>query len=357
MTTHTPLSSIPGAAPAWRRTIRGMHGLVLAIVWLLVGWVGTALATNPTESHDTTAVLERAAGFDRLHSLLVLHQGEPIVEHVQGGPGLDRPANIKSLSKTILATLGGIAIDRGVVESTEQPIVELIDRPVPDEADERIRQITFGHALSMQAGLESTSGGNYGRWVQSRDWVAHVLGRSFVDQPGGAMIYSTGTTHLVSAALTGATGQSTLSLAREWLGEPLEIAIPEWMTDPQGIYFGGNEMRLSPRALARFGEMVRQGGRFNGQQVVSREWLEAAWTPRGRSNWTGHDYGYGWFIIELAGLRTYYGRGFGGQVLYIVPERALTIVVTSDPAPPSAGGRYFRQLGSMVEELIIPMLE
>src|SRR5690606_8925781 len=120
-----------------------------------------------------------------------------------------------------------------------------------------------------------------GRWVQSRDWVAHVLSRPLVDEPGGRMLYSTGNTHVLSAVLSRATGRSTLDLARDWLGEPLGIDIPPWERDPQGIYLGGNNMALSPRALLRLGELYRNGGTHGGVRIFAEEWVKASWTPRG----------------------------------------------------------------------------
>jgi len=293
-----------------------------------------------------------ARSLEALHTLLVLHRGEAVLELDVRGPGPSQPANLKSLSKTVLSVLAGIAIDRGVIDSPDRRLVELLGRRVPDGATEGVEDITLGHALSLRAGLRSTSGRYYGRWVQSPNWVAHVLTRPMADAPGGEMIYSTGSTHLVAAALVEATGHSLLRLAREWLGGPLNIRIGDWMRDPQGIHFGGNEMHLSPRAVARIGELYRRGGEIEGQRVVSREWIEQSWTPRGRSPWSGHLYGYGWFITELAGARVYYGRGYGGQMLYVVPSTALTVVITSRSVPPSAGGRYVRRLHSLVETLI-----
>ncbi|MGY6554172.1 MAG: serine hydrolase domain-containing protein [Wenzhouxiangella sp.] len=309
-----------------------------------------AAAASAAASDRIVAAAER---IDRLHSLLVLHDGQSVVEHVRAGPGLDQPANIKSVSKTVLSALAGIAIEQGLIDGPDQPLYQLLgDRFPSANGNPALREITLGHALAMQTGLDSTSGRNYGRWVASPDWVAHVLSRPMVDRPGGRMIYSTGDTHLVSAALTAASGRSTHALAQEWLGRPLNVRIPPWLTDPQGIYFGGNEMHLSPRALARFGELYRLGGRMNGRQVISADWIERSWTANGRSPWTGDDYGFGWFITEIGGQVAYYGRGFGGQALFVVPAAQLTVVVTSDPNPPSPGGGQFRQIIGLVEGIL-----
>jgi CubicO group peptidase (beta-lactamase class C family) len=296
-------------------------------------------------------IIDRTDSLSRLHSLLVLHEGEPVVEYVREGPGLSAPANLKSLSKTVLSALAGIAIERSLIEGPDQPLVDLLGPRVPDGIAPEVRKITLGHALSLQAGLRGTSGRHYGAWVQSDDWVAHALTRPMVAEPGGRMIYSTGSTHLAGAALVEASGRSLLALAREWLGEPLSIQIPDWMQDPQGIHFGGNEMRLSPRALARFGEAYRLGGVIDGERVIPESWIEASWTPRGRSPWSGDRYGYGWFISELAGTRSYHGRGYGGQALFVIPDAALTIVVISDPSPPSNGG-YFSRIKRLAASIV-----
>lgn len=315
--------------------------------------------TSPAApSADALQTLSDNVGdYSRLHSIVVAHQGEVIHEHHQGGPGVDAPANIKSLSKTVLAALVGAAIEEGTVESTDQPLVSLLGNRVPDGADPEVADITVSHLLSLQAGLERTSGQHYGAWVASPNWVEYALTRPFVDRPGGRMLYSTGSSHLLSAALTYSSGESTYALAQRLLAEPLAIAIPPWLQDPQGIYFGGNDMRLSPRALVEVGELYRNDGvvadgNGNEQRVLPENWVERSWTPRGTSSWTGDGYGYGWFITQLGGEDVYYGRGFGGQALFVVPERALTIVMTADPAPPSPGGQFQERLNTLVAELL-----
>ncbi len=326
-----------------------IHPAILLLCGLFSASLPVSLPALDAES--ATHIIEQAEGLPRLHALLVLQDGEAIIEHVQAGPGLSAPANIKSVSKTVLSALGGIAIEHGVVDDIDHPLVELLGERVPAQASSRIGEITFGHALSMQTGLESTSGSNYGRWVASDDWVAHALTRPMVAEPGGRMIYSTGSTHLAAAALVEASGQSVHALARQWLGEPLNIRIPDWLTDPQGIHFGGNEMVMSPRALARFGELYRRRGVINGERILPEWWIEQSWTANGRSPWTGDDYGYGWFITEIAGKQAYYGRGYGGQALFVIPNAALTVVITSDPTPPSRGS-HFSGLRRLVAEII-----
>ena len=323
---------------------------VLTLFGLLI--TGPALAQ---QSFDSASILNQAKATDRLHAVLVLEDGESVLEHVQGGDGLDQPANLKSVSKTILALLIGLAIDRGLIDQVHQPLVEILGTRFPRNATPGSDDITVAHALSLRAGLQSTSGRNYGRWVQSINWVNHVLTRPMVDRPGGRMIYSTGPSHLLSAALMEASGHSSRATAGRWLGE-LGVSLGYWPNDPQGVGFGGNDMHISPRDLARIGELYRQGGMLDGERKLSQKWVEASWTAYGTSPWSGDDYGFGWFITRIADQQVYYGRGYGGQALFVVPNSGLTVVMTSDPNPPSPGGRHFARLRALLA-LIIQNLE
>ncbi|HEY9346475.1 MAG TPA: serine hydrolase [Inquilinus sp.] len=317
------------------------------------------IATAPERQLDPAlleAVLQRAAALPRLRALIIARDGVTVAERAFRGPGLDRPVNIKSASKSILSALVGIALEHRVFTGLDQPVAPILAAELPPNPDPLLGQVTIDHLLSMRAGLDRTSGPSYGRWTSSPDWVRYILSRPFIDRPGGRMLYSTGDSHLLSAALTRATGRSTLALMRDWLGRPLGITIPDWPRDPQGIYVGGNDMVLSPRALLRFGELYRQGGVIDGKRVLPQGWVEASWTPRTRSPFTGHAYGYGWFITAAQGHPVYYAWGFGGQMVYIVPDLGLTVVMTSDPTARSRDG-YLEQLHGLLADGIVPAAE
>ena len=301
----------------------------LALALLLVGTAGTASAA---ERPDLGVLMGEAAKIERLRALIIVRDGKVVAERAFRGPGLETPVNIKSISKSIISALAGIAVERGVFKGAGQTVAPLLTSLLPGEPDPRLRRLTLDHLLSMRSGLERTSGRNYGRWVASPHWARFALARPFVDEPGGTMLYSTGNFHIVSTLLTRLTKRSTLALARDWLGKPLGIRIPAWQKSPEGTYFGGNNMKLSPRALVAFGEMYRQKGVYNGKRVLSERWIEQSWTPRAQSPWSGDFYGLGWFMTEFDGATAYYARGFGGQFLYVIPARRLTIVMTSNPA-------------------------
>jgi len=311
-----------------------------------------ALALPARANGALDAAIDRARRLDQLHALIVEKDGERLVAERVRGPALDRPVNVKSVSKTLVAALLGAAIDKSVVPSIEATIGEVAPRLLPADADPRAAGITLGQLASLQAGLERTSGPNYGEWVSSGNWVANALSRPFVAEPGSRMLYSTGSTHILGAVLTETSGESLLALARDWLGGPLGIEIPAWTRDPQGYYLGGNEMALSPEAMVRFGETVRQGGTWDGTRVLSEAWVETSLTPRTRSLWSGLSYGLGWFLGRTSGADVALARGYGGQVIAVVPDRALTVAITSDPTRPARSGGYFGDLLGLIEDIV-----
>ncbi|RIX98754.1 class C beta-lactamase-related serine hydrolase [Aureimonas flava] len=351
-------------------THRLIVSVALAALLLPVGrpLAQEAAAPVPPEARapaDATAVapanfdaaVARAAALQPLETLLVAQDGETVVDRGFRGKRTDRATNIKSASKSVISALVGIAIDKGLIQGPDQPIADFLAADFPADPDPRLQHVTVGNLLSMQAGLERTSGGNYGAWISSRNWVRDALRRPFVADPGGPMLYSTGSTHLLSAILTKASGRSTLALARDWLG-PAGVRVTDWERDPQGIYLGGNQMAMTPRSLLALGELYRRGGTAaDGTRVLSREWIEGSWTPRTTSRFHDGRYGYGWFLDTFAGHEGRYGWGYGGQMIYVIPDLALSIAITSAQDQPSARTGYVQALHRLVSETIVPAAE
>ena len=329
-------------------------------------WLGVCLLimSAPTRAQPAPgldqarlqAAFERAAELPRLQALIVAQDGVIAAERRFRGPRLDQPVNVKSISKSIISALVGIAIQRGQLSGVEQPIANFFPAYVNARSDPRLRQINIGHLLTMQSGLVRTSGPGYAPWVRSRDWLRYILSAPLLADPGGAMIYSTGNSHLLSAILTRATRQTTHAFARDQLAKPLGIELPRWTRDPQGIFMGGNQMLLSAHALLRIGELYRNRGRHGERQVVPAEWIDASLTPRTRSIFSGQAYGYGWFIGRIGAHPLFYAWGHGGQFIFVLPDLRLTVVTTSVPDGP----RDLDHLGAIYDLLlheIVPSAE
>ncbi|WP_244271077.1 serine hydrolase [Thalassospira sp. GB04J01] len=313
---------------------------------MAVPLVARAFAQAPSD------IRSRIAAMSQLHAILVQRGDEIIVAEAPRGRGLDRVANIKSCSKSIVGLLTGNAIAQGSIPSVDATIGEIAPSIIPSNATPGVEDLTIEELLTLRAGLEGTSGRNYGAWVNSEDWVAFALRRPMVASPGGRMIYSTGTTHILGAVLTVATGKSLLAQARAVLGQPLGIEIPAWTQDPQGYYFGGNEMALTPRAMLRIAALMRDQGRFDGDQIIPTDWIDQSTQARTRSPYSGFDYGYGWFLTRSGFI---IARGYGGQIIAAHPEQDLAVAITSDPTSPARSGGYFGQLMDLLEGPVLSL--
>ena len=298
--------------------------------------------------------LQEASGMPRIRSLLISHDGKLVLEEYFNGMSPRHTANVKSVSKSILSALVGIAIEEGHIAGVDQPISDYYADRLGDPDDAGKRDITIGNLLSMQAGLETTSFYNYGAWVLSDDWVGFALDRPMLSPPGTRMHYSTGNTHLLSDIITRATGRSTLEFARDALARPMGMTLVAWPQDPSGIYFGGNNMELTPMQMLRFGELYLNDGRINGEQVVPAEWVNLSLQPRVRSSRNRErQYGYGWWLRDMAGIPTAYAWGYGGQFILVAKELNLVVVTTSSSQPGDSRRRHIRALYDLLEEKVV----
>ena len=311
-----------------------------------------------TQPFDAAAAA--AAELPRLHSLLVSHRGTLVLERYFNGARASRPANVKSVSKSVISALVGIAIEQGRIPGVDEPIATYLGDHLRADADRPKRAITIEDLLSMRSGLASTSGRNYGAWVTSRHWVRHALARPLEAAPGTTMAYSTGNTHLLSAILTTATGRSTWRYAQDVLAAPLGFSLARWPQDPQGVYFGGNEMLFTPRQMVAFGELYLNRGSVRGRQVVPARWVDESFIPRGRSDYSGELYGYGWWIRDLTrttpagaeSVTAFYAWGYGGQYVFVVPRLQLVIVTTSSTAAGEERRSHRRTIFDVVEAVL-----
>jgi CubicO group peptidase (beta-lactamase class C family) len=307
-------------------------------------------ATPPATVVDIRAA---ASALPQLHTLLVSWRGQLVAEYYATPARRTQAANVKSASKSIVAALVGIALDRGLIKSLREPIVTYFPE-LRTDADRRKRAITVEDLLTMRAGLESTSGQNYGAWVRNRNWVRFALSQPMVAEPGTGMQYSTGTSHLLSAILTKATGTSTWQFAQGALAKPLGFSLARWPQDPQGIYFGGNEMLLTPKQMVAIGELYLRRGNINGRQVVPASWVDTSCVPRATSAWdSDRRYGYGWWIQDFTGGTACFAWGYGGQYIFVFRDLQLVVTATSSTAVSEERRGHRRLLFDLIEQHIL----
>ena len=249
--------------------------------------------------------------------------------------------NVKSVSKSVVSLTVGIALDRGLIRSVDEPIFsffpELADLRTPEKD-----RLLLRHALTMTMGLkwvEATpdtgdEDNDESRMHRAADPCRYVLDLPTTAPAGQEFFYNTGALTLVSAIVRKATGRPLDELARAALFEPLGIAGVQW-SRVKGDTDAGGGLRLRPRDMAKIGQLVLSGGRWNGRQIVSREWIETSTAPKIKAIADGFNgrYGYLWWLarsrVDGREVEWFAAQGRGGQYIRVVPDLDLVVVVTA----------------------------
>jgi CubicO group peptidase (beta-lactamase class C family) len=282
-----------------------------------------------------------------VHAVLVIRGGKLVYETYragedqEGGKKLgvtsytpEMQHDVWSISKSVVSLLFGIALDRKLIASIDEPVFTYF----PEYADLRTPEkdrILLRHLLTMRSGLAWNESVPYSDPTNSQimmngseDPYRFVLEQRLWSEPDEEWNYSGGDTQLLAGVLQKATGEPLDVFAREALFEPLGITEFEWkymMSSSEVAAASG--LRLRPRDLAKIGELVLRKGIWNGRRIVSEAWIEESTRAR-PDGWPL--YGYLWWVGErTAGDRANWigGRGWGGQRIYIVPAYDLVVVI------------------------------
>ncbi|MBO6537702.1 MAG: serine hydrolase [Balneolaceae bacterium] len=335
-----------------------MHSKLTLLLFLALACTHTLFAqTHAVKNEALDKISEEASAIASLRSLIIQQHGVLLHEEYNTGRTATKDFNIKSASKSIIGLLTGIAVEEGFIPTIDEPISRYFDDYFEENPNPKKENITIRNLLSMQAGLRSTSSGNYGAWVISNNWVEFALDQDFVSEIDGRMVYSTGTSHLLSVIITKATGMSTKAFAEKYLFEPLNIRVGGWDRDPQGFYMGGNNMALSPKDLLKIGQMLLDDGRWEGKQIIAPDWIKDSFKTYTYSNYNPYGYGYQWWNKETAGYTTFFAWGHGGQYIMMIPELDAVVIMTSSVTNASRRRTYKRPVFILLEEHIIPFLE
>lgn len=326
--------------------------IVFFTICLLTAASGYA---QPGNGENLSEAAEGVFEIGSIESIIIEREGEIIHQDFRGRMNPNRATNIKSASKSILSLLIGIAIEEGYIESVNEPIGQYFREYFEENPDSVKEAITIRDLLTMRAGLESTSIRNYGRWVVSSNWVEYALSRDMVAEAGGRMVYSTGTSHLLSVILTRASGMSTRAFANHYLFEPMGMELGGWDRDPQGYYMGGNNMAMRPADMLKIGRMMMNLGEYNGRQIVPADWILESVEVYTRSNFNPYDFGYMWWRRPVNGYEIVFAWGHGGQYIMMLPEIDTVIVMTSNLMT-SRGRGYQRELFRYLETELLPAL-
>ncbi len=289
-----------------------------------------------------------------LHSLLVIRHGTIVSESYFPPFSNTRKHEIFSVTKSVVSTLVGIAIDQGYIGSLDHQVLDLFPDKTFENVDDRKKAMTLRDLMTMQSGLDWNER-RESEFTASKDWVTYVLNTPMRAEPGTESYYCTGCAHVVSAIIQQATHMNTLDFAKKFLFEPLGIKDILWKRGSENVATGGTGLRLRPRDMAKFGYLFLHNGEWNGQQIVAADWVQQATITQAKwgvdmATDVNLDYGFMWWTFPR--LKAYLALGFDGQTVFIIPELDLEIVMTA-----SMSTRVYEDTFGLIEKYIIPAVK
>jgi len=304
--------------------------------WPTQGWRSS---TPEEQGMDSTQLVRMFEYIEdngiKLHSLLIVRNGYLVTEAYWYPYGPKDVHTFESITKSIIGTLIGIAIDHGEISSAKQRILELFQDQSFKNLDNEKKSISLDNLLSMTPGLDCEDTKVLSKLSQATDWVQYFLDLPMSSKPGSTWVYCSGAAHLLSAVLQKETGVDARTFANRNLYEPLgipQVSEQDWASDPQGITNGIAGLYLTPRDLAKYGFLYLNKGKWDGVEIVSSSWVKESTREQayiGNDDYVGgldRRFGYLWSIFPDQKYYGYLGRG--GQELFILPRENMVIVFT-----------------------------
>jgi CubicO group peptidase (beta-lactamase class C family) len=278
--------------------------------------------------HDFIAAVESLGS---VRSFMLVRHGSVVAEQWWSPGSPDIAAEIWSVSKSFTSTAIGLAVGESRLALTDR-VVDLLPHDAPADIGDRLARLTVRDLLTMSTGHAVESLPDDERTITS-SWAEHVLAQPLEFDPGTHFQYNSGASYLLSAIIQALTGTTELDYLTPRLFEPLGIRKPSWLESPQGINAGGWGLSLQTEDLAKFGQLLLQRGRWNGEDVIPSGWVDEATKrqvsngdPEAQDDWT-QGYGYQFWRCRHGAFRA---DGMLGQFCVVMPEQDAVLVLTGD---------------------------
>jgi len=287
--------------------------------------------------------------------LVVIKDNKLVVEEYFNTYWRETIHDIRSAGKSVTSLLLGIAIDKGLVKSTEQSIYDFFPGPkFTQPKNDAHRDIKIKHLLAMSSGLsadddDNNSPGGTGNWLTEDHWVNFAISLSMIFKPGEKFVYNDICPMLVGAIIEETSGKKLSDFAKENLFSPLGIREYYWYTAPNGRTVPMGNLYLTTLDFAKLGQLVINKGQWQEKKIISPKWINEMSTKQlNLDDGVANGYGYFWWrATKNVNGKKYdciYASGNGGNVLFIVPSENLVVSLTSSAYGQGYGHRRSRNI-------------
>jgi len=298
--------------------------------WPTDGWkyaTPEQMGLAPEPLQDMVDAIESSSF--KVDSAMVIKDGYVVLDEYFGGYGKGEQHIIYSCTKSVVSTIFGIAHENGLIPDLDTRLLDIYTEIIPENPGEWKDSITLRDLLMMSGGFDTRDSWIY-NWEGldglhgADDTVEYMLDLPMDFEPGSRFEYTNGVSHLLSCIITEQTGVSAAEYADEHLFGPLGIDDYTWEADNQGRNWGYTRIYFNPHDMAKIGFLFLNNGEWDGEQIISEEWVREATTHRIDANILD-GYGYQWWVGE----GFYLALGYQGQFIFVYPEHDLVVVFTS----------------------------
>ena len=338
-------------------------------------WICVDLETEGMDKNKLSGLINqiKKSKYDDIHSLLIVRNGKLLLEEYFWADGKiagpfvnkifrERIQNQASVTKSVNSALIGLALKQGLIEDTKQKVHEYFPEHEEIFVDGK-RQIQLYDLLTMSSGLQwnelslsyNNPGNDVNKMERSDDLIKYCLNKPLESKPGLEFNYNSGLSIILGEIVHRASGIETNKYAEDNLFNHLGISDYSWSRRKNNLLATGGGLALRARDMAKFGLLYLNSGKWNGEQILSKNFIQRSTQPqiKTRSGW----YGFQWWIrsfnIRNREILAYYANGRAGQFIFVFPEMKMIVVSTAQ----NYKGGYHKKFYKMLQKEILPALK
>lgn len=324
------------------------------------GWETSSLSAEGMREApiDSMTRLILTDYFKNIHSVVIIKNNKLVYENYFNGYDRDMLHNLYSASKSFTSAVVGLAIDKDFIPDTNERIFPHFPEytPLPNDSPEK-QSITIRHLLTMSSGLscndwDAGSPAAEEKLYKNKDVLKSLFGVPMAYAPDSVTQYCSGGVITLSNLISKTTGQDYGAFAKQYILDPLGIQNYKWNFREKNRTDRPDQIFLRPRDIAKFGQLYLNNGIWQGQQIISKDWIVASWKPH--TKFGPVEYGFLWWLYSgtINGEKTYVytAQGNGGQYIFVMPTLNLVVAITGG----NINSPYSGQGRTLMYKFIIP---
>lgn len=265
---------------------------------------------------------------DAFHSFILIRNGKILYENYAFEYNPITIHAIHSVTKSFTSFLVGKAVEEGYIGDISDNVVSYFPEIEITDIGEQKTEVTIEHLLTMRSGM-AWDDNSYWNMFSTQNACEYVLNKPMEQKPGTFWSYNNGSSHLLAGLVQKTTGKPVYQYANEKLFEPLGIKDYFWIMDQNGVNLGCNGLYMRPRDMAKFGYLYLNGGKWQGEQLINKDWVSTSSKSHTPTSWGWYGaYGYQWWIPEYG--EAFSAKGYAGQEIIIYPDKNAVVVFTSN---------------------------